>query len=63
MPTYTFNCATCGIKDITRSINDDTLTSCPDCGNIDFKKIFGNIGISFKGKGFYSTDSRSKGDK
>lgn len=63
MPTYTFNCASCGIKEITRSIHDDTLTSCPDCGSIDFNKVYGSIGISFKGKGFYSTDSRGKSGK
>ena len=58
MPIYTYYCNKCGDKNIFQSIYDNTLTSCPDCDSIDFRKTFGAIGIAFKGSGFYSTDSR-----
>jgi len=59
MPQYTYNCAECGPKEITHSI-DTVLTSCPHCDTLDFRKTFNSVGIQFKGKGFYSTDSRKK---
>ena len=34
------------------------LTACPTCGS-PVRKVFGNVGIVFKGSGFYKTDSRS----
>lgn len=58
MPSYGYECKECGSQDISQSIYDNTLTSCPKCGNLDFRKTFGMIGVSFKGSGFYSTDSR-----
>jgi len=59
MPQYTYNCAECGPKEIAHSI-DTVLTSCPYCDTLDFRKTFNGVGIQFKGKGFYSTDSRKK---
>jgi len=46
--------------DVQQSFTDDPLTTCPTCGG-DLRKVFGNIAISFKGTGFYSTDNRSLG--
>ena len=62
MPSYSYECKECGSQDISQSIYDNTLTSCPDCDSIDFRKTFGAIGIAFKGSGFYSTDSRGGKD-
>jgi putative FmdB family regulatory protein len=59
MPTYEYVCRQCGEPlEVVQSFTDDTLTVCPNCGG-DLKKVFGNIGIVFKGSGFYKTDSRS----
>jgi putative FmdB family regulatory protein len=44
--------------DINQSINDNTVAICPTCKSEEFKKVFGKVGIAFKGSGFYSTDSR-----
>ena len=44
--------------EIVQSFSDDSLTQCPECGGA-LKKVFGNVGITFKGGGFYKTDSRS----
>ena len=60
-----------------QSFSDDPITVCPlprdsetvdgtdnesesTCGG-EVRKIFSNVGISFKGSGFYRNDSRSEG--
>ena len=59
MPTYEYACKSCGEHlEVVQSFRDDPLTTCPTCGG-DLRKVFGSIGISFKGSGFYKTDSRS----
>ena len=58
MPTYEYRCKSCGEHlEVVQSFKDDALTTCPNCGG-DLRKVFGNIGITFKGSGFYKTDSR-----
>jgi putative FmdB family regulatory protein len=59
MPTYEYRCKSCGEHlEVVQSFSDDPLTECPSCGG-DLRKVFGSIGISFKGSGFYKTDSRA----
>ncbi len=61
MPTYEYHCDSCDKNfDVVQSFQDDPLTSCPTCGS-PVRKVFGNVGIVFKGSGFYKTDSRSGG--
>ena len=61
MPTYEYRCKDCNHQfEISQSFADDALTTCPECGGV-LKKVFGNVGIAFKGGGFYKTDSRSSG--
>jgi putative FmdB family regulatory protein len=65
MPTYEYACKACGEHlEVVQSFKDDSLTTCPACGGA-LRKVFGSIGIAFKGSGFYRTDSRpaAKGDK
>ncbi|GAB2470444.1 FmdB family zinc ribbon protein [Xylanimonas ulmi] len=58
MPTYAYRCAACGHAfDIHQSFTDDALTVCPECGG-DLRKQYGSVGVTFKGSGFYRTDSR-----
>src|SRR3954452_16410368 len=58
MPTYEYRCKDCGEHlEVVQSFTDDALTECPACGGT-LRKVFGNIGITFKGSGFYKTDSR-----
>jgi len=62
MPTYEYRCKSCAHQfDIVQSFTDDALTECPSCHEASLKKVFGNVGITFKGSGFYKTDSRSAG--
>ena len=58
MPTYEYACKSCGEKlEVVQKFTDDPLTECPACGG-PLRKVFGNVGIAFKGSGFYKTDSR-----
>jgi putative FmdB family regulatory protein len=61
MPTYEYRCKSCGDQlEVVQAFTDDALTDCPTCGaEGQLRKVFGNIGITFKGSGFYKTDSRS----
>jgi putative FmdB family regulatory protein len=59
MPTYEYACKACGEHlEVVQSFKDNALTECPACAG-PLRKVFGNIGITFKGSGFYKTDSRS----
>ena len=63
MPTYEYACKACGEHlEIVQSFKDGALTECPACGG-PLRKVFGNIGIAFRGSGFYRTDSRSASGK
>ena len=54
-------CTACGHElEAVQSFSDDPLTTCPDCGGA-LRKLFGNVGVVFKGSGFYRNDSRSSG--
>lgn len=59
MPTYAYRCKDCGHAfDVVQAFTDDALTECPACGGV-LRKQYGAVGVSFKGSGFYRTDSRS----
>lgn len=59
MPVYSYACKSCGHAfDIHQDFSEDSLTICPECQG-RLKKVFGTVGISFKGSGFYATDSRA----
>ena len=58
MPTYEYACTKCGHQfEAVQSFSDDALTKCPECRG-KLRKVFGSVGIVFKGSGFYKNDSR-----
>jgi len=60
MPKYEYACKDCGEHlEVVQSFSDDPLTACPTCGG-PLRKVFGNIGVVFKGSGFYKNDSRTQ---
>ncbi|MGB3771297.1 MAG: FmdB family zinc ribbon protein [Rhodococcus sp. (in: high G+C Gram-positive bacteria)] len=60
MPTYSYACTECDNRfDIVQSFTEDSLTVCPECSG-KLRKLFNNVGIVFKGSGFYRNDSRGK---
>ncbi|WP_101952217.1 FmdB family zinc ribbon protein [Mycobacterium sp. 3519A] len=63
MPTYSYACTECGDRfDAVQAFSDSALTTCAKC-NGRLRKLFGNVGVVFKGSGFYRTDSRESGKK
>ena len=64
MPTYQYRCKDCDNDfEIFQPFSDDALTACHKCGG-SLRKVFGNVGITFKGSGFYKNDSKgAKGTK
>ncbi|HEX3005030.1 MAG TPA: FmdB family zinc ribbon protein [Angustibacter sp.] len=59
MPTYDYACTQCDHAfEVVQAFTDDALTVCPQCGG-RLRKVFGSVGVVFKGSGFYRTDSRS----
>lgn len=62
MPTYVYACTNpdCGHQfEAVQAFTDDALTVCPVCGQ-RLRKVFGSVGVVFKGSGFYRNDSREK---
>jgi putative FmdB family regulatory protein len=62
MPTYDYQCQTCGHEfEAKQSMKDPHLTDCPkpDCSGSVRRKIGLGSGFIFKGSGFYITDYRS----
>jgi len=58
VPTYQYACTACGHQlEAVQSFTDDALTECPECAGT-LRKLFGNVGVVFKGSGFYRNDSR-----
>jgi putative FmdB family regulatory protein len=61
MPTYEYECQSCGYKfEKFQKITDQPLEKCPKCKKIIKRLIGTGSGIIFKGSGFYATDYRSK---
>ena len=60
MPTYEYECKTCGhCFEALQSMRDAPLNSCPQCGREVRRRINGGSGVIFKGSGFYVTDKKS----
>jgi putative FmdB family regulatory protein len=66
MPTYDYQCETCGHRfEARQSMKDPHLTDCPqDSCQGPVKRLIGaGSGFIFKGNGFYITDYRSESYK
>jgi predicted nucleic acid-binding Zn ribbon protein len=67
MPTYVYKFVDTGETiEIQQAFTDDTLTEYvhPDSGaTMAVKKVFTPVGVTFKGGGFYKTDSRTNGKR
>jgi putative FmdB family regulatory protein len=62
MPTYQYACtsADCGLRfERVQAFTDPAISECPEC-NERVRKVYGSVGVVFKGSGFYRTDSREK---
>jgi putative FmdB family regulatory protein len=60
VPTYQYACTNPEEKhqfEVVQSFTDAPVTECPVCG-APVRKVYGSVGVVFKGSGFYRTDSR-----
>ena len=60
MPTYQYVCSNPEGKhefEVVQSFTDPAVTTCPQDG-FPVRKVYGSVGVVFKGSGFYRTDSR-----
>ena len=60
MPTYQYACTNPEGKhefEVVQSFTDAPVSECPECG-APVRKVYGSVGVVFKGSGFYRTDSR-----
>jgi hypothetical protein len=59
MPTYEYICNECEYQfEAVQSFSEAALESCPKCKGL-VRKLYNNVGVVFKGSGFYKTDSRT----
>jgi putative FmdB family regulatory protein len=61
VPTYQYVCTNPEGKhefELVQSFTDAPPTECPVCGS-PVRKVYGSVGVVFKGSGFYRTDSRA----
>jgi putative FmdB family regulatory protein len=61
VPTYQYACTNPDGKhqfEVVQSFTDAPVSECPECSS-PVRKVYGSIGVVFKGSGFYRTDSRS----
>jgi putative FmdB family regulatory protein len=61
VPTYEYACTNPEGKhefEVVQSFSDAPVTECPECG-APVRKVYGSVGVVFKGSGFYRTDSRT----
>lgn len=59
MPTYEYKCEAEHEFEVFQSFTDKAIDTCPECG-APARKVYSNVGIVFKGSGFYKTDSQKK---
>ena len=61
MPRYDYKCKNCAyLFEISHKMTESPQIKCPKCQNEAYKTIAANVGIAFKGAGFYVTDSKQK---
>jgi putative FmdB family regulatory protein len=59
MPTYEYICNECEHQfEAVQSFSEAAIEVCPKCKGV-VRKIYNNVGVVFKGSGFYKTDSRA----
>ena len=59
MPTYEYDCDTCGTFEVAQRITDKPLRRCPTCkGKV--RKLISNTSFQLKGSGWYVTDYAGK---
>jgi len=61
MPIYEYKCQNCGHSfEQLQKVTDKLLSTCPECGKKQLKKLISNTSFQLKGTGWYVTDFKDK---
>jgi putative FmdB family regulatory protein len=59
VPIYEYQCRKCGhVFEREHAIGEHKKYKCPECSCAETQKLISNVGVIFKGSGFYATDNR-----
>jgi putative FmdB family regulatory protein len=59
MPLYAYRCKACEhVFEKNQRMTDAPLRHCPVCAG-EVRRLISNVGVVFKGSGFYITDNRN----
>lgn len=59
MPLYVYRCNKCDHSlEVRQRMSEAPLSECPSCHAPELRRVINNVGVVFKGSGFYITDSR-----
>lgn len=58
MPRYEYACLECDFNiEVAKSFSESSCPEiCEQCGSV-MNKVYGTVGVQFKGSGFYKTDN------
>lgn len=60
MPLYAYRCESCQNElEVNQRMSENPLKDCPSCGESALRRVINQVGIVFKGSGFYVTDTKS----
>ncbi|MFN3822100.1 MAG: FmdB family zinc ribbon protein [bacterium] len=61
MPIYDYQCQNCfQVVEVLQTLSEPPMENCPFCGGRVKKLANGNVGLVFKGSGFYITDYKKR---
>ncbi|GIV85876.1 MAG: hypothetical protein KatS3mg052_2883 [Candidatus Roseilinea sp.] len=60
MPVYQYACPDCGFEfEKQQKFTDEPIKRCPKCGKRSVYRVVSQVAVTFKGSGWYITDSKS----
>ena len=60
MPLYTYRCHACNHElEARQRMSDEPLKECPSCHQPQLRRVINQVGVMFRGSGFYVTDTKS----
>lgn len=64
MPIYEYQCKACGFEfETIQKVSEEALKDCPECGELELKKLISKAAFRLKGGGWYETDFKSGNKK
>jgi putative FmdB family regulatory protein len=59
MPTYQYACPDCGHEfELRQKFTDEPVKRCPKCERRHVYRVINQVAVTFKGSGWYITDSK-----